>query len=458
MEFMTRWRSGSRRYHRAMLGIARQTRPFCFELACALIAALAFGCSGDSVSREASQLAARAAEEVPAREHAVRSADEPSVILLSLDGVRHDYLERDDLPAFARLMKQGAVAKRLLPVFPSITFPSHVSIATGTHPDVHGIVANHFWDSARGEEYDYSAEANWLNAEPLWITAERQGIPAAVFFWVGSETDWRGARATHRKSPFDSKTPESEKVDQILAWLDIPTSNPTRPGLVMAYWHGADHAGHRNGPGSSAVGEALREQDRQLGRLLAGLDERDAWRTTTLLVVSDHGMIEAGDAVDVRELLSDAGIGARTIQANAVAHIRLNDRAEMPGAVETLSAHPSVRAFAAADVPSELRYSHPSRTGDIVALATPPFVFRGASQSLGAGMLKAAGNRPGTHGYSVDDVPEMAGIFLAAGRGVAPGRTLGDVRAIDVAASVAQLLGIDAPAQSEGRPIEFAAP
>lgn len=396
----------------------------------------------------------------------MRAADAPTVILLSLDGIRHDSLDTgspgsDRLPAFTRIMANGTRAKRLLPVFPSITFPTHVSLATGTYPDVHGIVGNRFLDSARGEpdgtgeEYDYSADANWLEAEPIWAAAERQGIPSAVFFWVGSETDWRGTGATHRKTPFDSSVPEAEKVDQILAWMDLATNDPARPGLILAYWHGTDRDGHRHGADSEAVREALREQDRELGRLLDGLDARAAWPHTTLLVVSDHGMIEAGDAINVAQLLSDADIPARTIHAGAVAHIHLEDAGaeNKARAVELLAATPGVNAYVASELPSDLRYAHPSRIGDVIALATSPYVFSSQTRTLGARVLRAVGNRPGTHGYDVRAVPEMAGIFLAKGRGVQAAGSIEEVRAIDVAATVAELLGIDAPAQSEGEAI-----
>ena len=422
------------------------------QLACALAAAFALACTIENTTEDI--------QPPVSTTRAARPLDAPVVILLSLDGIRHDSLDLYGLQAFSRMTAEGTRANRLLPVFPSITFPTHVSLATGTYPDVHGIVGNRFWDSARsgqgqtGEEYDYSGDANWLEAEPIWIAAERQRIPAAVFFWVGSETDWRGTGATHRKAPFDSGVSEAEKVDQILAWMDLPSSDPERPGLILAYWHGTDRAGHRQGAGSEAVREALLEQDHQLGRLLSGLDARGAWPHTTLLVVSDHGMIEAGDAINAAELLSDAGIRARTIHASAVAHIHLKDvAADKIRAVELLTATPGVTAYAAADLPRDLRYAHSTRTGDVIALATPPYVFSSKNQTLGARMLRAAGNRPGTHGYDVRVVPEMAGIFLAKGRGVQPGRSIADVRSIDVAATVATLLGIEAPAQSEGEAI-----
>ena len=134
------------------------------------------------------------------------------MIVVSLDGVRHDYLDRAPFPAFDRIAREGLRASRLVPVYPSNTFPGHVSLATGATPAVHGIVDNRFWDRARRERFDYSNDASWIEAEPLWAAAERQGVPAATFFWVGSETDWRGVGARHRVAPFDAKVGEAVKV------------------------------------------------------------------------------------------------------------------------------------------------------------------------------------------------------------------------------------------------------
>jgi arylsulfatase A-like enzyme len=381
-----------------------------------------------------------------------RADAKPVVILLSLDGVRHDYLARDSLPAFERIAEEGASAEALLPIFPSTTFPNHVAIATGTYADRHGIVANKFLDAELGE-FDYGNDARFLDAEPLWAAAERQGVAAATFFWVGSETDWRGVGARYRKAPFDTKVGEGAKVAQILAWLDLP--EPERPGLVMAWWHGADHAGHEHGPDAKETRAELRAQERQLAKLLAGLDQRKAWGEVTLLLVSDHGMTTYEKTVDVRAVLREAGVRTRrVIQGVASAQVHLKKPAEAARAVEVLRALPGVEAWARADVPEGLRYRHP-RAGDVVALAAPPLALLPA-KDRGArfgGIARFFGRSFGAHGYDPGRYPEMHGIFVAIGRGVPAGARLPRVRAIDVAPTVARLLGIEAPAQSEGRPI-----
>jgi len=370
----------------------------------------------------------------------------PTVIVISWDGVRHDYPARAEFPALQRMARQGARALRLAPVFPSSTFPSHVSLATGAPTEVHGIVDNRFRDRERGL-YDYSNDASWMLAEPIWVAAERQGIRSAVFFWVGSETAWQGVAASYRMTPFDPKVGEAKKVEQILAWLDLPTAE--RPQLILSWWHGADGAGHRHGPDDEAVVRALREQDRQLGKLFRGLDERDAWATTTVLLVSDHGMTRITTPIYLEALLEAADIPAETLRSSAVSHVFLDHPADRSRALEALAHQEGFHAYPGDALPASLQLGPPARLGDLVVVAEPPYAFRsGILETIADGL----GLNRGAHGYHPRQL-DMAGIFLALGRGVSPGEALEEVSSLDVAPSVARLLGIDPPRHARGRPI-----
>lgn len=383
---------------------------------------------------------------------AAPSLAKPAVILISMDGVRHDYPDRDALPAFARIGRDGVRAEALIPAFPSITFAAHTTMSTGTYPDRHGIVSNHFVSPTAGElRYDATAAA--LEAEPLWSAAERQGVRAAIFFWPLLEVDWQGVAPSWRRAPFDEEVPEGEKVTQILAWLDLPDAE--RPGLVMSWWHGADGAGHRYGPDAEETRAALREQDAELARLLAGVDERALWDELTLIVVSDHGMLAPEQVVDANDLLARAGVGGRAINANALALVVLDRPSEAEQASNAIAAaEPRIRAHPRAQLPKRLRFAHPN-VGDVVLLSEPPLAFAEAwtQFDLWRRVSSLWGGEVGMHGWDPETTPEMRGIFFALGRGVPRGAKLGRVRGRDVAATVAHLLGIEPPAQNEGVPI-----
>ncbi len=372
----------------------------------------------------------------------------PLVIVLCWDGVRHDYPDRGRLPGLERMASAGVRAERLTPTFPANTFPNTVSLATGASAGRHGIVDNRFRDRVRGR-FDYGSDASWLEAEPLWVAAERQGLRAATYFWVGSETDWRGTGATYRHAPFDADVGEAEKVDEILRWLDLPPES--RPSLIMQWWNGTDDVGHLKGPSHPDVFHELAGQDAELQRLLSQLDRRGAWPHTTLIVVSDHGMTETSESIDVEALLSAARIEGEVMSSAAVAHVFLENQEDLSRAERTLGVVSGLAVHRRGALPSSLGLSHANRNGDLVLLVDPPIAFRrtGVLEELFISAVELFGWRRGLHGFAPDH-PDMGAIFFALGRGVPVGRPPREVRSIDVAPTVAALLGIAAPSGAEG--------
>ncbi len=72
-----------------------------------------------------------------------------------------------------------------MPSFPSLTFPNHFTLVTGKYPSVHGIVGNNFFDPVMQKQFTYadaslSMVPEYWNAEPLWETAELQGVRTAI--------------------------------------------------------------------------------------------------------------------------------------------------------------------------------------------------------------------------------------------------------------------------------------
>ena len=127
--------------------------------------------------------------------------DKPYLILLSFDGFKPAYLDRLDLPNFRRVVQRGVRAQALVPVFPTLTFPNHYSVVTGLTAERHGIVGNSFYDPRRNATYSFRDEKSvtdgtWYRGEPIWVTAETQGLVAACFFWPGSEAAIKGVRPT----------------------------------------------------------------------------------------------------------------------------------------------------------------------------------------------------------------------------------------------------------------------
>lgn len=363
------------------------------------------------------------------------AAVETTVIALSWDGVRHDYPDWDAFAGLSRLERDG-VRATLLGVYPSNTFPSHVSLATGTHPDTHGIVDNFFLQE--GKRYDVG-DADWIHAEPVWISTQRQGVNAATYFWVGSESDWRGQGTWGRVAPF-SGHPEALKARKILQWFDLP--NGERPRLIMSYWAGADEVGHRRGLNRRAIVAQLRKQDDALLTLIEGLDLRDAWAATTLILVSDHGMTEVSGFIDIESALERAGVPAR-VYGGAVARVHLRDERQIDQAERVLQAIEHIEVYRPNALPPHFRFAWPGRNGHLVLTTDPPNVLSADYSNL-----------RGAHGYPPQH-PDMKAAFFAMGRGVQAGARPGELRQIDLAATIAALLEVEPPAQSEGAPMAW---
>jgi arylsulfatase A-like enzyme len=365
-----------------------------------------------------------------------RTGGDASVILISLDGTSPEVGLRG-LPILRDVARRGVVAKRLVPVFPTNTFPNHVTLVTGVHPDRHGIVNNAFLDPERGA-YDREADPRWIEVEPLWSLVEARGIPTASYHWVGSEGAWRSGRGPREWRRFDPDVAEGEKVAQILAWLDREPA-AARPRLVTAWFHGADQAGHRFGPDAPEVARALRAQDAALAELLAGLERRGALATTSLLLVSDHGMDRVDERVDLAAALRRAGIRARIFgRGGGFAGVVVEDGPDAETKATRVARSLGLEAWRRGEAPAQLRLGNP-RSGDVVVVAPPRI-------AIGGDRLR------GTHGHRPEE-PRMAALFAAIGRAAPPGLALGDVRSIDVAPTVLWLLGVPIPAWMEGRPI-----
>lgn len=357
----------------------------------------------------------------------------PVVLMISMDGFRHDYPDRVPTPHIDALATDGASAERLIPPYPSQTFPSHASLATGVVAERHGIMNNKFRDRTRGL-FVYADQASWYDRPPLWIHATQQGLRAHVFHWIGSRGPYKGVSPAEARN-YDKTTTDDEKVDTILGWL----KSETPPRLIMSYFRGCDHAGHEHGPDSPEVTDCIIATDARLGRLRAGLAALP--HAVTTFIVSDHGMINTVGEIDPYAPFFSSPYAIDVVTSGPVAHLFMAPEAR-PLAEKLARQIEHVTVYRRDTVPATLGYTHPHRTGDLVLVADYGWHFN--PQKPGKPML------PGHHGHDPTR-PEMGAIFRAWGHRIAPGSVAKMPRAIDLVPTICEVLGIEAPAGVDGR-------
>jgi len=380
---------------------------------------------------------------------APRAPHRPSLVIVSLDGFRADYLGSVATPGLDRVAAAGVKAGSLIPPFPAKTFPSHYTLVTGLHPAHHGIVSNNIYDPRFDAEFSIGDRAEafrrrWWGGEPVWVTAHRQGLRSASFFWPGTEAEglhpdeWRA---------FDGSVPFADRVDQAVAWLTAPEER--RVHFVALYVQEPNESGHRDGPHTPGTDAAVREADAAVGRLLEGLERAGRLATTDVVVVSDHGMA----AVSPERVVSLAGIdleGARVLDTGPLLSIW-----PAPGTTErlyqALARLPHLKVYRRGELPARYHYEGSPRIPPIVGVPDVGWSV------LSGGVLEDLNLRfrtRGEHAYD-NEAPEMRGIFMARGPSFRSGVSVPEVRAIDVYELLCAALGI-APAPNDGDPSRVA--
>ncbi|GAM33872.1 hypothetical protein TCE0_013r01084 [Talaromyces pinophilus] len=240
----------------------------------------------------------------------------PTTIVVSLDGFRADFLNRGLSPTLSKFIAEGVSPRYMIPSFPSVTFPNHFTLVTGLYPESHGMVANDFYDPNLKEYFTVtpglSDDAKWWTAEPIWATAEKQGIRTAIHMWPGSEAHI-GNMDPSFYDKFNGSEVLSRKVDRVMEFLDFPGEESDdgveklRPQFIATYVPNVDTAGHLYGPNSTEIRSVITYADEMLAGILDGLEARNLTNIVNIVVVSDHGMattstsrtIQLDDLIDI---------------------------------------------------------------------------------------------------------------------------------------------------------------
>lgn len=373
-----------------------------------------------------------------------QSPKQQTVVLLSFDGFRADYRARNLTPTLDSLAAEGASALSLRPVFPSLTFPNHYAIATGQYPQHHGIINNIMVNPATGAWYainkdSLKRQSTWYTGEALWETCRKYGVRSASWGFPASDVE-DTARQPNYVLRYNSRIPLRERIDTILAWLQLPEA--VRPRLVMAYCEIVDAAAHETGTTSEHTNYAIRQADSLVAYLCEGL-RRAGLSETNIIICGDHGMtdISLNDVVTMKELLHDVphrsfGTG-EVMQFQSVQKTRASDE-KLYHVLQVLSVRSGrFRVFWKDDVPAWYGSMKHGFVLPIVAIADRNVILDNGFYER----VISEGNTLARHGWDADWLP-MHSIFVASGAAFQKNYRTGTLRNVDIAPLVCAILGI----------------
>lgn len=427
----------------------------------------------------------------------------PSVLLISVDALKPEFVFEQErlgisLPNITRYFVDGGACARegVKSVFPTFTYPCHQSIITGVNPAVHGIYNNGIFDPMG----DHLGAWHWFanrKVKTLWEAAKEHGyvsasvaFPTSVgakgdyiapeFWWDGSELDSQFIDAVSK--PQGMILEMEEEIGTYAGGLDLTEEGdaqrfkaamwmlehkiqphlPSQPFFMTAYFASFDETAHQMGVYSREAAEALEKIDAMLGQMIEKAHSMTAGHVM-VCVCSDHGSIDNQYNISPNVKLREAGLididGDGTVKdwkawsqrAGGMSEIRLKNpddeaaRTRLAQAVKALAENPDSGILEAVDREGALaRGGFP--LAEYVLVSKKGYEIR---DNVTGPYCTTKLHQKAQHGYS-EEFEEMRASFMVEGEGIRAGENLGAMNLIDIAPTLAAVMGFELP-QAEGK-------
>ena len=412
-----------------------------------------------------------------------------TVIVISLDGFPAYALDdpRLPVPTLRKLANDGAVAASMRPINPTVTWPNHTAIVTGVNAAEHLVLYNGLLtrpDSAAPPKIEpWKDKEQLVHASTIYDVAHDAGLTTAQVDWVAiyhaKNIDWSFPELPEPEGEIEHKLVADGAVtaDQLRsfenssqAWQDqIWTDAATRilrdhqPNLLLMHLLTLDDTNHETGPMSGPSFTAMALLDAYVKRIIDTVQGLGLEKRTTIVVVSDHGFRKIKYKIRGNVVLRKNGFISKSrgrtkadawvVAEGGTAMVYVTDaarRAEL--SVKLASLFSMVEGvdhvYGASDIPSlglptrDKTYQSP----DLVLAAKPDYAFANEQEGDAVAVTVTTG---GSHGYLSTD-PNMQAIFIISGNGIARGVHVNAISNLDVAPTIAALLGLELK-QAKGR-------
>jgi predicted AlkP superfamily pyrophosphatase or phosphodiesterase len=419
------------------------------------------------------------------------------VILISVDGLANFYFDdpRADMPTMRKLAREGARANGLVCSFPTVTWPNHTTLVTGTSPAKHGVLANNYLDRSKGTPVPLIPDPLFdkdeiVKSPTIYDVAHQAGLSTAAVIWPATRNantlDWtvpdmfeadawpkygtRGWLEELRQAglPIEKQNAWCKEQgggvqrDWLYSRMAAHVLEHHSPHVLLVHLVEVDHVEHRYGPRTPEAYWSVSYADDRVRDIWEAAQRSRYQDKTTILIASDHGFFgvqkEIRPNVRLRQmgLLADGKKQAWCLsQGGACAVYLLDDarRNEISARLaKDLSQAEGVASVYSPEQFEQLGQATPAtdpRAPDLWLAAKDGYSFVDSQEGEALVVTKATPN--GTHGY-LPDQPDMWGTLILSGYGIKSGSELGKVASIDVAPTMARLLGIAMPT-AEGKPL-----
>ena len=375
----------------------------------------------------------------------------PTVILVSMDGFRFDYVDKFAPPTITRLAKDGVRAKSMIPSFPTKTFPNHYTIATGLYPQNHGLVENSVYDFGTVftmSKFDEVTNPRWWGGEPIWVTTEKQGQHSAAYFFVGTGTQIADHLPSYWRH-YNGRVPPEMRVDKLLSWLDQPVTE--RPTMLTLYFSDTDDVGHEFGPGAEETKYAAWNVDRYIERLMNGLRARKIDKKVNVILVSDHGMapVDQRNAIIMDDLfdIEDKKIADPILTTGEIWQIFPKPGKE-DYIIDRLKNIKQATCWRKSEIPARLHYSEGKRIAPIVCSSDEGWFMTTKRRHDEQKKSPDFAQTRGAHGYD-NRYQSMGATFVAHGPAFKRGYVAEPFSNVEVYNVMCKILGLT-PAKNDG--------
>lgn len=345
----------------------------------------------------------------PGRVNSPEQQKKPYVIMISVDGMRYDYMDRYHAGHLLALSGNGVRAESMIPSYPSVTFPNHYTLVTGLYPSHHGLSQNDFYSRDKGQFYSMSKkemvrDSSWYGGTPLWVLAEQQKMLTASYYWVATEAAVKGVHLSYYYN-YNTKTPIDSRIQAVVNWLKLPPEK--RPHLITFYFPEVDHDGHTFGPESPETEKSVKFIDESVYRLTqavkaTGLD-------VNFILVSDHGMTKVDREHPITLPVADT-TKFRVSGDGILVEWYARNKADIEPAYQKLKREAAgYNVYLKKDMPARLHYGTAddqfNTIGDILLIPVWPKVFQYGMHKINIGW----------HGFDPYMVKDMHATFIAWG-------------------------------------------